>query len=166
MYAQNEQVHIAAWPSFPLYRGGAHALGAEVNNAASRVHAVEGSCFVVAPCATVSPEMVRVLCGEVPMERQRLLAGDGLAAIYAPDGQLMHAPLPENQEGLVHADLDLSMISLAKAAADPAGHYARPDVTRLWLNKTPGDRVMSPAGPAPALKAPVPAAPELQDSPA
>ena len=28
MYAQNEQVHIAAWPSFSLYRGGAYALGA------------------------------------------------------------------------------------------------------------------------------------------
>ena len=35
------------------------------------------------------------------------------------------------------------MISLAKSAADPAGHYSRPDVTRLLLNKTPGDRVVS-----------------------
>ena len=35
------------------------------------------------------------------------------------------------------------MISLAKAAADPAGHYARPDVTRLLLDKTPGDRVVT-----------------------
>ena len=33
------------------------------------------------------------------------------------------------------------MISLAKAAADPAGHYARPDVTRLLLNKRRGNRV-------------------------
>jgi hypothetical protein len=36
MYAQNEQVHIAAWPSFSLYDPFAHALGAEVNNAARR----------------------------------------------------------------------------------------------------------------------------------
>jgi (2S)-methylsuccinyl-CoA dehydrogenase len=35
------------------------------------------------------------------------------------------------------------MISLAKAAADPAGHYARPDVTRLLLDRTPGDRVVA-----------------------
>jgi aliphatic nitrilase len=54
----------------------------------------------------------------------------------------MHAPLPETEEGLVYADIDLGMISLAKAAADPAGHYARPDVTRLILDKTPGDRVV------------------------
>ena len=142
MYAQNEQVHIAAWPSFSLYRGGAYALGPEVNNAASRIYAVEGQCFVLAPCATVSEEMVKTLCGDDPMKRQLLLAGGGFTAIYAPDGQLMHEPLPEGQEGIVYADIDLGMISLAKAAADPAGHYARPDVTRLLFDRTPGDRVV------------------------
>jgi nitrilase len=142
MYAQNEQVHIAAWPSFSLYRGGAYALGPEVNNAASRIYAVEGGCFVIAPCAVVSKEMIDTLCGD-DMKKQLLLQGGGFATIYAPDGQLMHAPLPETEEGLVYADIDLGMIALAKAAADPAGHYARPDVTRLILDKTPGDRVVS-----------------------
>jgi aliphatic nitrilase len=142
MYAQNEQVHVAAWPSFSLYRGGAYALGPEVNNAASRIYAVEGSCFVVAPCAVVSKEMVAMMCGDDPAKRQMLLEGGGFTTIYAPDGQLMHQPLPESTEGIVYADLDLGMISLAKAAADPAGHYARPDVTRLLLDRTPGDRVV------------------------
>jgi aliphatic nitrilase len=142
MYAQNEQVHIAAWPSFSLYRGGAYALGPEVNNAASRIYAVEGGCFVIAPCATVSKAMVDLLCVDEG-KRRLLLEGGGFAQIYAPDGQLMHAPLPEGEEGLVYADIDLGMIALAKAAADPAGHYARPDVTRLLLDKTPGDRVIS-----------------------
>lgn len=142
MYAQDEQVHVAAWPSFSLYRGGAHALGAEVNNAASQIYAVEGQCYVLAPCATVSRDMIEQLCGDDPGKRKLLLEGGGFARIYAPDGQLMHAPLPEDQEGLVYADIDLGMISLAKAAADPAGHYARPDVTRLVLDQTPGDRVV------------------------
>jgi len=142
MYAQNEQVHIAAWPSFSLYRGGAYALGHEVNNAASRIYAVEGQCFVLAPCATVSKDMIQLLCGDDPMKKQLLLPGGGFTAIYAPDGQLMHEPLPEDAEGIVYADLDLGMISLAKAAADPAGHYSRPDVTRLLLDKTPRDRMV------------------------
>ena len=142
MYAQDEQVHVAAWPSFSLYRGGAYALGAEVNTAASRIYAVEGQCFVLAPCATVSAEMVQMLCGDDPTKRQLLLEGGGFTRIYAPDGQLMHEPLPEGAEGIVYADLDLGVISLAKAAADPAGHYARPDVTRLLLDRTPGDRVV------------------------
>jgi nitrilase len=72
-----------------------------------------------------------------------LLEGGGFAGIYAPDGQLITEVIPEGKEGIVYADLDLGMISLAKAAADPAGHYSRPDVTRLLLDKTPGDRVVT-----------------------
>lgn len=169
MYAQNEQVHVASWPSFSLYRGGAYALGPEVNNAASRIYAVEGQCFVIAPCATVSKEMVEMLCGDDPMKRQLLLEGGGFAAIYAPDGQLMHAPLDETVEGLVYADIDLGMISLAKAAADPAGHYSRPDVTRLLLDRTRRERVVSmQAHPAGAERAGVAAPVEAsaQDAPA
>ncbi|MEK8052609.1 carbon-nitrogen hydrolase family protein [Ideonella sp. DXS22W] len=142
MYAQNEQIHVAAWPSFSVYRGGAHALGAEVNNAASRVYAVEGGCFVIAPCATVSAKMQELLCTD-EMQRQFLLQGGGFARIYAPDGSELGNRLEETEEGLVVADIDLGMIAQAKAAADPAGHYARPDATRLLLNKTPGTRVIS-----------------------
>lgn len=142
MYAQNEQVHIAAWPSFSLYRGAAFALGPELNNAASQIYAAEGQCFVLAPCAVVSPEMSAILCTD-EMKKQLLKVGGGFARIYAPDGSPLGEPLPEDQEGIVYADIDLGMISLAKAAADPAGHYARPDVTRLLLDKTPGDRVVA-----------------------
>jgi aliphatic nitrilase len=141
MYAQNEQVHVASWPSFALYRGAAHALGAEVNNAASQIYAVEGQCFVVAPCAIVTNDVLEMLCTD-DMKKQFLVEGGGFARIYAPDGRLMHEPLAETAEGIVYADLDLSEITLAKAAADPAGHYARPDVTRLLLDQTPGDRVV------------------------
>ncbi len=151
MYAQNEQIHIGAWPSFSLYRGAANALGAEVNNAASQIYAVEGGCFVVAPCATVSKEMHAMLCTD-DLQRQLLLEGGGFARIYGPDGAPLGTSLGEKEEGLVIADIDLGTISLAKTAADPAGHYARPDVTRLLLNQTPGDRVVSqvPAGMAAA----------------
>jgi len=136
MYAQNEQIHIAAWPSFSLYGGMAHALGAEVNIAASRIYAVEGGCFVLAPCATVSPEMVELLCTDED-KRALLTAGGGHARIIAPDGRDIATPLPEAAEGLIYAEIDLGMIPLAKAAADPAGHYSRPDVTRLLLDKRP-----------------------------
>ncbi|NDZ11439.1 amidohydrolase [Variovorax sp. WS11] len=134
MYAQNEQIHCAAWPSFSLYRGAAYALGAEVNNAASQVYAAEGQCFVIAPCATVSAAMSEMLCTDAG-KQQMLRVGGGFARIYGPDGAPLGTQLAEDQEGLVVADIDLGMISLAKAAGDPSGHYARPDVTRLLLNK-------------------------------
>jgi len=142
MYAQNEQIHIAAWPSFSVYRGAAYALGPELNNAASQLYAAEGQSFVIAPCATVSKEMHELLCTD-EMQRQLLRPGGGFARIYGPDGAPLGNTLEETEEGLVLADIDLKTITLAKSAADPAGHYSRPDVTRLLLNKTPGDRVVS-----------------------
>ena len=142
MYAQNEQIHIAAWPSFSVYRGAAYALGPELNNAASQIYAAEGQCFVLAPCALVSKEMHELLCTD-DVQRQLLLQGGGFARIYGPDGAPMGNTLEETEEGLVLADIDLGTISLSKSAADPTGHYSRPDVTRLLLNKTPGDRVVS-----------------------
>lgn len=134
MYAQNEQVHIAAWPSFSVYRGAANLLGPTVNNGASMMYAVEGGCFVLAPCGVVSQEMIERLNGDDPVKNQLLLKGGGFAAIYAPDGSEMAERIPEDQEGILYADIDLNMIALAKAVADPAGHYSRPDVTQLLLN--------------------------------
>lgn len=150
MYAQNEQIHIAAWPSFSLYRGAAFALGPELNNAASQVYAAEGQCFVLAPCATVSSQMVEMLCTDAT-KQQLLRAGGGFTRIYGPDGSPIGDVLDEHAEGIVYADIDLGAIALAKAAADPAGHYARPDATRLLLNRRRGERVVEDAS-APATE--------------
>ncbi|HEX5779561.1 MAG TPA: carbon-nitrogen hydrolase family protein [Xanthobacteraceae bacterium] len=142
MYSMNEQIHIASWPSFSLYRGMAYALGPELNTAASQMYAAEGQCFVVASCATVSDEMVEMLC-DAPDKQMFLKAGGGFSRVFGPDGAPIGDGLPETKEGLVIAEIDLGMISIAKSAADPAGHYSRPDVTRLLLNRRPSPRVMS-----------------------
>lgn len=140
MYAQDEQIHVGAWPSFSLYNGKAYALGPELNNAVSQVYAAEGQCFVIAPCGVVSQEMVDLLC-DTDAKRDLLRAGGGHAMIYGPDGAPIADLLEPTAEGLVYADIDLSMIAYAKAAADPTGHYARPDVARLLFNPTPSARV-------------------------
>ncbi|WP_409159936.1 carbon-nitrogen hydrolase family protein [Pectobacterium sp. B2J-2] len=133
MYSQHEEIHIAAWPSFSLYTSATAALGPEVNTAASRLYAAEGQCFVIAPCAVVSAEMMAFLCPDE--ERKALLsAGGGHARIYGPDGRDLVAPLGEDEEGLLIAELDPAAITFAKLAADPVGHYSRPDVTRLLFN--------------------------------
>jgi len=133
MYAQEEQIHVASWPTFSLYPM-AYALGTEVNTAASRIYAVEGGCFVLAPAMPVSQEIVDMLC-DTPDKRELLLAGGGETRIYGPDGRELAEPLPPDEEGILYAEIDLGAIAVAKAAADPAGHYARPDVTRLLLNR-------------------------------
>jgi nitrilase len=139
MYAQHEEVHVASWPSLSIYRDIAYALGPEVNNAASLIYAVEGGCFVLAPCAVISQEMFDLLC-DTP-EKAHLLnprtdkPGGGFTVIYGPDGRSLCNVLAEDEEGILYADLDPAAITLAKATADPAGHYARADAVRLVINR-------------------------------
>jgi len=139
MYAQHEEVHVASWPSLSIYRDTAYALGPEVNNAASLIYAVEGGCFVLAPCAVISQEMFDLLC-DTP-EKAHLLnprtdkPGGGFTVIYGPDGRSLCNILAEDEEGILYADLDPAAITLAKATADPAGHYARADAVRLVINR-------------------------------
>lgn len=142
MYSQHEEIHIAAWPSFSLYTAATAALGPEVNTAASRLYAAEGQCFVVAPCALVSEQMLNMLCTN-ETKKQLLKSGGGHARIYAPDGAELATPLAEHEEGLLIATLDPMAITCAKFAADPVGHYSRPDVTRLLFNRSANVPVIS-----------------------
>jgi len=135
MYSMHEQIHCAAWPSFSTYEQ-AYALGWELNNAASQIYAAEGQCFVVAACGMISDEMMEVLC-ENEEHKSLIRAGGGHAVIYGPDGKPLVDKLPEDREGLLIADLDMNDVTIAKVFADPVGHYSRPDVTRLLLNRHP-----------------------------
>ncbi|WP_246089466.1 carbon-nitrogen hydrolase family protein [Paraburkholderia guartelaensis] len=142
MYSQHEQVHVAAWPSFSVYRGAAYQLSAAANNAASQVYALEGQCYVLAPCATVSKGMIDLLI-DSESKAALLTEGGGFAMIYGPDGAPLCEPLGETEEGILYADVDLGMIGVAKAAYDPVGHYSRPDVFCLLFNRSPSAVVAS-----------------------
>ena len=136
MYAQNEQVHVGAWPTFSLYRNKAYSLSPEMNMAVCSVYAMEGQCYYLASSGVVSKDMVELLADN-PSKQELLLPGGGYAMIFGPDGAPLCNYLDEDKEGLLYADLDLGAISIAKSFADPAGHYSRPDVTRLLLNTSP-----------------------------
>ena len=110
--------------------------GAELNTNVSQVYAMEGQCFVVASTAVASPEYIARYCDTA--ERAAILRpGGGYSAIFGPDGTRLTDPLDEHTEGLVTATLDLGAIAGAKLSLDPAGHYARPDITRLIVDRRP-----------------------------
>jgi nitrilase len=132
MFAQDEQLHVAAWPSFSIFEGAAFALGPEVNNGASRQYAVEGQTFVLAPCGLIGAA-AQELFADTELKQQLLKRGGGYARIYGPDGRDLASGLPPAEEGILYADLDYAAILAAKNAADPVGHYSRPDVFTLHV---------------------------------
>jgi aliphatic nitrilase len=158
MYSMDEQIHAASWPSFTLYPA-AYALGPELNDAASQMYAAEGGCFVLAATMPISAEIIDMLC-DTPDKRELIRAGGGRSMIFGPDGSRLAEYLAPEAEGLVVADIDLGVIPLAKAAADPAGHYARPDVTRLVFDGRP-HRPVERAAPAEAPAEEVAEEPEV-----
>lgn len=154
LFAQQEQLHVASWPSFSLYEGVVNALGAEVNVGASRQYAVEGQNFVLAPCAVIG-DAARELYADTEQKRQFLSRGGGYARIFGPDGRSLAEPLDPAEEGIIYADIDYAGILAAKNAADPVGHYSRPDVFALHLEKrgrlpkVTGERVRAESAEAP-----------------
>ncbi len=58
----------------------------------------------------------------------------GDSAIVGPDGEFIAGPLHKDQ-GILYAELDPRQMRGPKWNLDVAGHYARPDVFRLTVNK-------------------------------
>jgi nitrilase len=134
MYSMNEQIHVAAWPALSIYNDTAYALGVEANMAASRTYALEGQAYVLAVTSICDQNVIDRLCTDA--ERAKLLEfGGGTTTIFAPSGATLAGPLPYKSEDLLVTDLDLAEIRRAKQAADPAGHYARADATRLVIDR-------------------------------
>jgi len=59
---------------------------------------------------------------------------DGGSCIAGPDGEWILAPVV-NKEGLFTARIDFNRVLEERQNLDVAGHYSRPDVTRLILNR-------------------------------
>ncbi len=129
LHLQHETLHVAAWPSFPL-RNIPHMPSAQTFLALSRSYALEGGCYVLAPCAPVTTEVVMRLC-DTPQKSDRLQAGGGHAQIFAPSGEPLCTPLPPTEEGLLYAQIDPQTALAARQAFDLSGHSARADVVRL-----------------------------------
>ncbi|MDM0018257.1 carbon-nitrogen hydrolase family protein [Variovorax saccharolyticus] len=135
LHQQNEEVHVAAWPSFSV-RAFAAGLSADTYLALSRSYAAEGGCYVLAPCAPVDAATRDLVC-DTDEKAAQLGLGGGHAQVFAPNGDPLCTPLAPDAEGLLLATIDPARIAGAKAAHDIAGHSARLDVVGLaWAHGT------------------------------
>ena len=136
LIAQGTQVHVAGWPGWEpaaITRGG--YLWPR-QTLLSRAFAAQGACYVLCAAGLRAkedvPERYRPLCGPD-------LTGDSL--IIDPRGEVIAGPI--QGEGILVAECSLEAVLAAKAVCDVAGHYARPDVFRLCVDRHPIEAFLS-----------------------
>lgn len=99
--------------------------------------ACEGRCFVLSCCQYVTKEMYpEDLEVRQELEAAPEVLSRGGSAIVSPLGSYLAGPL-FGQEGILVAELDLSLVAQGRFDFDVVGHYARPDVFRLLVDERP-----------------------------
>lgn len=123
LHDSNEQIHLAAWPTVK-----------DMLQIASRHYAHEGRTFVLAAGSILHarqiPSELRLPDGMQPDD----LVQRGGSAIIAPDGSYLAGPIYD-EEAIISAELDLDMIIRESMALDVTGHYSRPDIFELTVNR-------------------------------
>lgn len=96
--------------------------------------ALEGRCFVLSSCQYVKrsayPQDYQAIQGDDP---DTVLIRGG-SCIVDPLGQILAGP-DYDRECILTADIDLGEFAEGKYDFDVVGHYARPDVFRLYVNE-------------------------------
>ena len=137
MTALHEQIHISAWPG-NNFTTDSYLMEANRNNVEfSRVYAMRSQSYVIMAMPITDQACIDYFCGDDPQKLAIMSPGGGHAQVISPDGNLLCEFLPEDQEGIVYADIDLNNILAVKGMLDPVGQYSRPDIFCLHINKNP-----------------------------
>ena len=144
--AQYPLIHVQSWPNhFPTF-GDPLRTRVMID---SQAFAQMSKAWVVAACGTVDEGTIARL--ELSEEDEAVIRNPdfcGGSVIVNPMSQVVAGPIGADEE-ILYADCDLELGIRMKLRHDFAGHYNRPDVFQLHLNRRAPDLL---AGPAPAAR--------------
>ncbi|MEM0941946.1 MAG: carbon-nitrogen hydrolase family protein [Bacteroidota bacterium] len=125
MYAQGEDLHVSIWPG---NRRNTEKL--------IPVIALESRSYVIGVSGIFRREDIPDDFPHVDIMKEKTDTNlaDGGSCLAAPNGNWVVAPFI-NKESLVTAVISHQMVREERQNFDPSGHYSRPDVLKLHLNK-------------------------------
>ena len=125
LYAQGENLHVALWPG-------------EVRNTVdiTKFIALESRSYVISVSGILKKDDIpdNTPHYHLLMEKFPENIANGGSCIASPTGEWLVEPLA-NKEDLIVTELDYNIILEERQNFDVAGHYSRPDVTRLIVNR-------------------------------
>ena len=123
LYAQGEQLHVSTWP------------GRITHHECAKFVAMEGRVYVISVAGVMEEKDVP---DDFPAKGLNLDTGlaafSGGSTIFGPNGDIVAGPL-ESEEAILYADIDVKRVNEERMVLDPAGHYGRPDVFRLEVDR-------------------------------
>lgn len=125
LYGQGENLHVAVWPG-----------SCRNTEDITRFIARESRSYVVSVSGMMHAEAVPddVPHANLIREAAEGWLADGGSCVAGPDGQWVLEP-QAGEEGLWVVEADIRTVARERQNFDPAGHYSRPDVTRLKVNR-------------------------------
>ena len=125
LYAQGEDLHVAIWP------GGLHNT-----KDITRFIAKESRSYVVSVSGLMRPQdfpLDTPYLDDILNDSPEFLANGG-SCVAAPTGEWILEP-QVGKECIYYADIDHDVVLQERHSFDPVGHYSRPDVTQLQVNR-------------------------------
>ena len=156
--AEGTRIHVMSWPNhFPV-------SGDPLRNRVAidaQAFAQMSKAFVIAACGTVDERMIEML--KAGPEGEKFLRDPdccGGSCIVAPNSRIIAGPMGA-EEGILYADCNLEIGIQMKLRHDFAGHYNRPDIFQLHINRAAprlysvhGEPQALPGAETPALDGP------------